>query len=278
MNIIFLNNQFLPANKANIAINDRGFLLGDGLFETMRIYNGNPLFLTEHWERLQQSAKILDISLHLSKTEIKKIILELLEHNRLSGLDAVVRITLTRGSGERGLSFTKKVKPTLMVTTFIFQPINIPCKLVVSKIPRNEFSPLSNIKSLNYLDNILANQYAVKMNADDALMLNTAGNVASTTSANIFMIKNNTIFTPKISDGILPGIMRAHIIKKCADLNFEVFEKTFNLDHLKTANEIFISNSLIGIRVVYQLDDIFMNNRTEIMNALMKITSPLARV
>lgn len=274
MNIIFLNNKFIPAEQANISVADRGFLLGDGLFETMRSYNGKVLFLEQHWQRLTKSAKFLEIPLIHNVEEIKNIVEDLLKHNQLAQKEAAVRITVTRGISERGLAFPKISQPTLLIAAFPYQSVSKDYKLIVSSIRRNEFSPLSQIKCLNYLDNILAYQEALKQQADDAIMLNTQGHVACTTTANIFMVKNEILFTPKITDGALPGIMRGAILKLMTELNISGHEESTTLENLKDADEVFITNSLRGINKISIIDDVVMKDKiiTEKLISLLKAT------
>jgi branched-chain amino acid aminotransferase len=264
MSVIFLNNQFVPATEAHISVTDRGFLLGDGLFETIRIYKGRAVFFSQHFLRLTTSANFLNIPLFQTEEQLQNIIQELLEKNNIANNDAVVRLTLTRGSGQRGLALPQETRPTLLIAVFPYEPAATHCKLIVSSIRRNELSPLANIKSLNYLDNILVYQEAVKQNADDALMLNTRDNVACTTTANIFMIKDNILFTPKVSDGVLPGIMRGVILDTASTLSITAQEKSISLEELKTADEIFLTNSVKRLFVVTKIDNFYVKNNQDI--------------
>lgn len=265
MTIIFLNDQFISQNAAGISINDRGFLLGDGIFETIRIYKGKALFLNRHYQRLTNSARLLDISLPYTEEQLRSIINKLLIDNQLIEKEAIVRITLSRGSSERGLAIQDLSIPTCLVTVFPYTPIDEHYKLIISSIRRNEFSPLSTIKSLNYLDNILAYDQAIKQQANDALLLNTSGNIACTTMANIFIVKNYTLLTPALSDGALPGIMRSLIIEYAQSLHINVVEKSIVLSELESADAVFITNAVQGIKKIITIKDILkefsMDNR-----------------
>lgn len=250
MKHIFINNQFLIADRPNILVSDRGLLLGDGLFETIRAYQGKIPFLAAHWARLNQGAQLLDIKIPCTYAEIAAAITELLHRNDLMHQDARIRITLTRGNGPTGLSPAIEFNSTLFITTAHYSlpvPIN---NLIIATTRRNEFSPLANIKSLNYLDNILALQEAHKKNAEDALLFNTQNQLACATTANVFIVQDNIIFTPPLTDGALPGIMRAIIFKLAQQANIPCKEKSIALNQLKNAEEIFLTNSLMGIRQV----------------------------
>lgn len=255
MTAIFLKNGFFDTSTPIIPANDRGLLLGDGLFETIRAYQGRVLFLERHWERFTKSAALLKISIHFSFEELNAHIQELLKKNDLNTKDARIRVTLTRGISENGLAFPSDQKPTLIISATAYEPASAINKIIISIIRRNEYSPLANIKSINYLDNILALQEAKQNNADDAVLLNTHDSVACSTTANIFMVHNNQIYTPRLKDGALPGIMRGIILELSKKNDILINEVEMSVDALKNADEIFITNSLMGIRPVLQLED-----------------------
>ncbi|WP_419800013.1 aminotransferase class IV [Terasakiella sp.] len=127
-------------------------------------------------------------------------------------------------------------------------------KLALVTIRRNEFNPTSRIKSLNYLDNIFALREAVAKGADEALLLNTQGHIAEGTISNIFFIKNNALYTPRINDGCLPGVMRAHVLQTAQKIGLHTHEISMGVGIIQTCNEAFLTNSLVGIRPVHQID------------------------
>jgi len=251
--ITFLNNKFLDANH-DIASNDRGLLFGDGLFETIRAYQGQALFLKQHWERLLKTATFLQIPIPFNIEELIQIITELLHKNNLQNKDARIRITLTRGLNPKSrIAIPEMLDPTFLITAIPYYSLPAINNIIISNIKRNEFSPLANMKTLNYLDNILALQEAKQNGADDALFFNTHNKLACATTANIFMVKNNQLYTPPLQDGALPGIMRSVILQIAENLEITVAESSINIEELKTADELFLTNSLVGIRSIHHL-------------------------
>ena len=256
--MIYYNGTFILPNEFRMSADDRGLLLGDGLFETMRVYQGRVFCLQAHYERMVHGAGILKIPVPLTAIALETAILKLLEKNVLDSQNAIIRVTLTRGSGLRGLLPAPNMQPTLMITAIPFTAQQQkPVTLHISKqTRRNEQSPLSQIKSLCYLDNILARMEAIENHADEAILLNTKGYIASASAANIFIVTNNgVIITPAIEEGVLPGIARHTIITICKEKNIPLVEKTVSIEELDTAKEIFISNSIIEIQPVFSINE-----------------------
>lgn len=237
--MLYLNGKIIEDSKACITADDRGLLLGDGLFETLRCVDGRALDLAAHWQRLQTGADYLQIPLRYTITEVEQAITDLLTSNQLDG-NAGARITLTRGPGPRGLLPSTSINPTLLITVFANTLKKENLTLLVSDITVNEQSPLTQFKTLNYLDKIVARQRAQQAGCDDAILLNTRGHIVCTTSANIFIVKNGTLYTPPLSDGALPGITRQTICAECA-----IIEKSLTTHQLSRADKVFITNSLI---------------------------------
>ena len=260
--MLFLNGKFIDENQFRIESTDRGFLLGDGLFETLRAYNGKIFGMEDHFSRLFMGAGALEIPVPMGIESLTKIITRLLDANELSDKDASIRITLTRGSGPRGLLPPSDVNPTIMVTVSLLPSLQqVPIKLHISRTTRrNEHSPLSNIKSLCYLDNVLAKMEAVENKADDAILLNTKEHVASASAGNLFLVtSNNTIITPRVEDGILPGITRKYVIEICQKYNMALLTCAITEDDLFNAKEVFITNSIIGIQSVAYINSRMVN-------------------
>ena len=238
--ILFLNGEFIPSDTAGISPNDRGLLLGDGLFETMRCHHGKPLLLDEHWHRFSTGAKTLKIDLPVTIESLGKRISQLLTKNHLDHRDASVRVTLTRGAGERGISPAPSTKPTLLMTCFSLPPRKNAVSLMLSSIVINERSPLRAFKSLAYTENILARQQAMAAGFDDALLCNTRGEWVCATSANIFLVIDGELHTPALDSGALPGVMRAQVIKTATQKKIIVHERTISTDTLNETNYSFI--------------------------------------
>lgn len=225
---------------------DRGLLLGDGIFETIAVLNGKAVWLTEHLERMLAGAEILGIP--ADRVTIKAAVAETLRAS--AHRHGILRITLTRGSGVRGLA-ANGAEPSLLVTLhpWVKGMLFAPAKLVTSAIRRNETSPASRLKTLSYMDNILAAREAAAARCDDALFLNTRGEVAATTIANIFILRAGQLTTPPLSAGILPGIARQKLLSLT-----QADERDIAPSELLDAEAVFLTNSLRLIRPVHTLD------------------------
>lgn len=260
--MIYLNGKFIPEEEFKIAPNDRGLLLADGIFETMRAYQGKVFCLEEHYARLCAAAAVLELPISLSLQDVKTAINELLQVNNLLTQDASLRLTLTRGPGPRGILPPLHPNPTIMIAAFPLNSLpHTPMKLHISTIRRNEHSPTSQIKSLCYLDNILAKKEAEKNGDDEAIFLNTQGNIACTCIGNIFIVTaNGAIITPPLTDGILPGITRQTVINICQENNISLSEKSIGINDLLSAAEVFITNSILEIQPVISVKKQLIGN------------------
>jgi len=245
---VCLNGTIIDEADAHIAPQDRGLLLGDGVFETLAVRRGEIKRLNAHLMRLAHDCKIIGLRTPWADTHIKAWIDKLVTENSLP--DAVVRITITRGIGPRGVLPPDDAKPTLLITTAAMPEPAEPARLVMAtSTRRNEHSPTSRIKSTNYLDNIIARREAQARGADDALLLNTQGRIAEATAANIFALIGGGILTPPITEGALPGVMRADVIALARGE-----EAVITPEMLMSASEVFLSSAL-GIRPVIAIDD-----------------------
>lgn len=244
---VSVNGILMDAAEARIDPADRGFTLGDGVFETIAVRRNAVRHLAAHLARLRSGADLLGIPLPGDDNHIANMIGATITGNRMT--EGVVRVTLTRGPGARGLATPAHSKPTLVITVAPLPPPPEAAKIIVAKTTRrNEHSPLSRIKHTNYLDNILARREAEAADADDAVLLNTAGKVAESTVANIFILVDSFLLTPPVADGALPGIMRAEAIKLA-----RAEERTIPVDLLMRSSEVFLTNSL-GVRPVTHID------------------------
>lgn len=257
--MFFINGQFLEEEEPCIHIQDRGFLLGDGAFETLRSYRGCVFAFSEHWVRLKKALDYLQIPLIIDQNEALSIVSNLLHKNRLQDKEAAIRITVTRGVSPRGLAPPDPIKPTFLITTHLYgkKEINSSSTATICDIPINEKSPLTRHKTLNYLPNILATQKAKAKGFDEAILLNTQGHVVSASAANLFMFKDQRLYTPRLNDGALPGITRQWIINLAKSNNIPIAESLIKPESLFHADEIFISNSLIEIKPILLIDGEF---------------------
>ncbi len=247
MTHVWLNDALVAEEQARIAPTDRGLLLGDGLFETLRVASGRPRHLERHLARLRAGAAVLDMPVPLDDAGVAAAMAALLEARGLN--EASLRLTLTRGAAPRGLLPPSQPTPTLLITAAPLPPPLPPARVVVATATRrNEHSPLARIKSLNCLDSVLARQEAARQGADDSLLLNTAGRVAEASAANLFLVLDRTLITPPISEGALPGVLRAAVMDA-----FAVEERTVSVDDALRAEELFLTSSL-GVRPVIALN------------------------
>lgn len=247
MTMVWLDGRLVPEAEARIAPSDRGLLLGDGLFETLRVADGRPLHLARHLARLRLGAAVLELPVPLDDAGFATAMASLLESRGLS--EASLRLTLTRGGGPRGLLPPAEPAPTLLLTAAPLPPPLPPARVVVARgTRRNEHSPLSRIKSLCCLDNVLARQEAAQRDADDAVLLNTAGRVAEASAANLFLVLDGVLVTPAVDEGVLPGVRRAAVMAARP-----VIERPVTADELAAAGEIFLTSSL-GVRPVVAID------------------------
>lgn len=242
---LWLGTGLVEAAAAHLSPFDRGFTLGDGLFETMRVRDGAVLRLESHLARLATGAGVL--GLPLPTLDLAAALAATAAANDLT--DGVLRLTLSRGTGPRGVLPPADPNPTLVITA---APLPAPApaaRLVIAQgTRRNDRSPLAQVKSLNYLDNILARQEAARRGADDGVLLNTREGVAETSIANLFAVIGSDLVTPPLADGVLPGIMRAAVLNEGAG------ERPLTVEDLSRAEEIFLTSAL-GIRSVAALEE-----------------------
>lgn len=236
--------------EAHIPIADRGFLLGDGLFETMAVHRGRVFDLDAHLKRLASGLELLNLRGAVDLAWLRAEITRYLGAAKTG--PAVLRLTVTRGTGPRGLLPPPLPRPTLLMT---LSPVPVkrdePLSLHVSALTRrNEFSPLARIKALPYLDNLLALQEARAHGADEALLLNSRGNIACSSIANIFIVREGRLETPPVSAGALPGTMRALVLALANALRLTPVERVLDVDDLAAADEVFLTNSISRIAPV----------------------------
>jgi branched-chain amino acid aminotransferase len=253
--MVFVNGQFLPENQAVISVFDRGFLYGDGLFETIRVFNGKPFRWTQHLERFQHGADFLKISVPYSPQALRDSALQLIAQNNLP--DSLLRLTLSRGVGTRGYSPKNADCPTLVMSLHPSLPTKDgpAWRLITSsfRLPANE--PLARFKNCNKLLQIMARAEADAAGADEALLLNSDGYVVEGASSNLFWIQDQTICTPALPSGILPGVTRAVVLELCQKLGLPTREANITLEALHKTDGLFLSLSSLGVVPAQTLDD-----------------------
>ncbi|MBI4669627.1 MAG: branched-chain-amino-acid transaminase [Elusimicrobia bacterium] len=257
---IYIDGKWFDREQAKVSVFDHGLLYGDGVFEGIRAYNGRIFKLHEHVERLFGSAKAIMLDIGMSHEQMEKIIMQAVKNNNLK--DAYIRVLVTRGFGDLGLDMRKCKKPTIVVIAdrielfpeFVYEQ---GIKLVTSSLRRTPHQCLSpNIKSLNYLNNILARAEAARAGAQEALLLNMEGYVAECSGDNIFYLKKGLVKTPPVWAGILPGVTRQTVIDLLRDqLKITVAEDLFTVPDLYQAEEVFVTGTGAEIIGVAEIDE-----------------------
>lgn len=249
MSVAWFNGQFIDGTLP-LDSHDRGFLLGDGVFETIAVINHKPLWLDEHLQRMSQAAAELGISFNAESlfAGLGKVL------QKSQAQFEVLRISLSRGKTSRGLAGDGTF-PSLLMTLDGFDAGNLfqHCRLKVSAVRRNEYAPSSRLKTLSYIDGIAAAR-EVAADAEDALMLNTHGHIASSTVSNIFLLRGNELITPSLNQGILPGITRRVLLDNARKMGSVPVERTVSLEDLFRADAVFLCNSLRFLRPVTALN------------------------
>ncbi len=254
---IFLNDFIVEDTAGHLSTHDRGFLYGDGLFETIRAYSQKPFRLDDHIERLSNSAKYLDIPFLQTTQKIQNIIEQLLELNKVT--DAYIRITLSRGWGVDGFIPAQKCYPTCVIhvkelSLYPDALYKTGVSLITSPVRRSTSCPISRHKTLNYLTNYLQKKEAVQRGVHDVLLLNTDGYIAECSVSNIFIVEKGVVITPSLMANILPGVTRKIVMELCTKNGIQVSEELFGLERVLNADEIFLTNSLMEIMPVSRID------------------------
>ena len=244
----WLNGQFFDDDVAAVGPRDRGLTLGDGIFETLRIKGGRPLAGLDHMARLEAAAKALKLPIPGDPDTLLQAMTRLAAQTHQP--EGALRLTVTRGASARGLALPDVAQPQVMMTLSPLPPQrNTPVRVRVIDTPRrNEHSPISRFKTLNYLDNVLAFDAARALGGDDALMKNTAGRLVGGAYSNLFVSINGTLATPPLSDGVRDGVMRARVIERIGAV-----EKSIWPEDVARVEEAMLTNAL-GIRPILSSD------------------------
>ena len=253
----YLNDRLVPAEQAMVPVTDRGFLYGDGLFETMAVYAGAVFRLDQHVHRLTQGASALSIPV---PEGIGGRIMSTLHGNGLA--DGLLRLALTRGSGQRGLAVGACRSPTLVIQCFPCPPARTPLRrrgatVAIARTRRLPPECLPSVcKSANYLNNILAFQEAEAVGADEALMLASRGDdMVEGTVSNILFVRDGALLTPALDSGVMPGITRACVLECAAALGIACNEQGLPVASLPTFQEAFYTNTGVGIMPVSRIGE-----------------------
>jgi branched-chain amino acid aminotransferase len=255
---IFLNDRFVESKEAVVSVFDHGFLYGDGVYETLRAYTGRLFMLSRHLARLCRSAALIGLELPIGEKDWPPLLQEAITRNGLS--DAYLRITVSRGEGEIGLDPRLCPRPTIVIIAKPFRPhppelFEKGVALALVTVRRNHPAALSpQIKSLNFLNNILAKQEAMRKGAFDGVMLHVDGHVAECTTSNLFFVRDGTLCTPSLDCGILDGITREVVLMLAREAGIPVAEGHYAAKALLQAEECFLTNTSMEIMPVRAIE------------------------
>ena len=242
--LVYVDGKFTEKSKATVSVFDHGLLYGDGIFEGIRAYKGSVFRLADHIDRLYDSARSIRLNIPLTKQGMSEAVLETMRRNRLK--DAYIRLVVTRGAGDLGVDPALCKTPTVFI---IAEPMSSGLgpkepkvvRMMISSYRRDPVDATSHeIKSLNYMNSVLAKIEANASGADDAILLDHRGFVSEASVANIFIVKGGKICTPSSAAGILHGITRDRIIRLCLDLGLDIAERVVTPFELTTADEVFL--------------------------------------
>ncbi len=257
--LIWLNGKLVPKSEASINVYDHGLLYGDGCFEGIRLYNGRIFKCASHIDRLFKSAERIRLDIKKTPAEVDALMRETIEANGLT--DGYIRLVVTRGVGTLGLHPFRCPEPGIFciadkIQLYPTEMYDEGMPVVVAKRPRIPVACLDpRIKSLNYLNNILAKVEAIDAGVLEAIMLNTDGYVGECTGDNIFVVKDGAISTPPPEAGILEGVTRQFVMDLCAELGVPLKERLFRIDEVFEADELFLTGTAAEIIAVCKVDD-----------------------
>jgi len=256
--LVYINGEYYPKSQAKVSVYDHGLLYGDGVFEGIRAYKGVVFKLKEHIDRLYRSAHVMMLNIPMTKDEMIKAVIETLKRNNLR--DAYIRLIVTRGIGDLGLDPRKCQKPTVIIITDTIKLHKTEVKekgatAVLTWVRRDMVDATSHeIKSLNYLNSILAKIEANNAGVDEAICLDKRGFVCEGAAENIFIVKDGKLITPPTVTGALLGITRNRVIQLAKDLSYEVYERDITPTELFTADEVFFTGTAAEIVPVVEIN------------------------
>jgi branched-chain amino acid aminotransferase len=267
--VVLVNDRFVPEEQAAVSIFDRGFLYGDGLFETLRISNGRPFRWSRHMIRLHRGADFLGIKTPVTDGRLRELALELV---RLNGVpEALLRLTVTRGVGPRGYSPKSADKPTLVMTAHPIESSNAneppQWRLVTSSLRLYAGDPLASFKSCNRLVQVLGRVEADAAGCDEVLFLNDVGHAVETAGGNLFWIDNGEVCTAALGTGILPGVTRSVVFEVCEEWGKRIREQSVTREHLLRVEGAFASVTSLGVVEITEIDGEQLR-RTELVSLI----------
>jgi branched-chain amino acid aminotransferase len=256
---IYIDGKFVPEEEAKVSVFDHGLLYGDGVFEGIRVYNSRVFMLEAHLKRLYNGAKVIRLEIPLLPEELSKKVCETVKLNGIT--DGYVRLVVTRGKGDLGLSPSKTADPNVIIiaSTIKIYPDEVyqnGLKVITVSTRRNNPDSLSpQIKSLNYLNHILAHLEVLHAGADEGLVLNDNGYVTECVVDNFFIVVDGAVVTPPTNSGALNGITRMVVFELCKESGIEIREEQLSLVECYTADECFLTGTAAEIAPVTYLDE-----------------------
>lgn len=255
---VWLDGKLVDKDDAKISVYDHGLLYGDGVFEGIRVYSGQIFECDAHIRRLFESAKAIRLEIPLSADQVRDAMNQTVAVNKFE--ECYIRLVVTRGVGTLGLSPNKCPSPSVFVIADEIQlyPTEVyehGMSVITASVVRNHTNAVNpRVKSLNYLNNILAKIEAIDAGVPEAIMLNPVGNVCECTGDNIFIVRHGQVITPPASDGILEGITRATIIRICKELKIPLCERSIQRHDIYVADECFLTGSAAEVVPVTRVD------------------------
>jgi aminodeoxychorismate lyase len=267
--LAYVNGQYIPSDRPALPVNDRSFMYGDGLFETIRITNGQPFLWHEHLDRLRRGAEFLKIPIPAAFTEIEEATRHLLAQNDTP--EGMVRIHLSRGAGERGYGLPKTPQPTLVITTHkALHAAPRGLNVITSTIRVLADDALAHYKTANRLPNILARLQADDAGGDEALLLNNRGEIAEATAANVFVLRSRELITPPLASGALAGTTRAFILKIAPQFGIAAIEAPLTVEDLLKSDGVYLTSAHWLIAPVVSLDGTALRSSLSSIQSLRK--------
>ena len=255
---IYLDGKIVPESEAKVSVFDHGLLYGDGVFEGIRIYNGRVFRLAEHLRRLYSCARAICLTIPISIEEMEKATVETVAANNLR--DGYIRLVITRGVGSLGLNPYQCPKAGVIIiasgiTLYPAEKYETGLNLITCATRRPTPAALSpQVKSLNYLNNIMAKIECIQAGCEEGIMLNEQGYVAECTGDNVFVIKNGQVYTPTIASGALNGITRMAVIEVMREMGLQVHEITMTRHEIYTSDECFLTGTAAEVIPAVQYD------------------------
>ncbi|CAI2718325.1 aminotransferase class IV [Nitrospina watsonii] len=256
--VVYVNGRFVPQAEARVSVLDRGFLYGDGVFETLRAYRGRIFRLLDHLERLQRSAEQIHLSVPESMGTLETLLYEVLKRNGLA--DAILRLALTRGESGGGFEMAPDALPTLVISARPAEPLaetlyreGVAVALIPDSAPHLP-GAATQVKSANFLPYILARKMAQDRDCWDGILLNPQGGLCDTSTSNVFLVHEGVLKTPALNEYVLAGITRKVVLELARRLGISTLEMPLGADDLHQADEAFLTNTGIELLPVTRVD------------------------